>query len=31
MGMQTEIKHSNYTLEELLGPLNEIEKKYAQR
>lgn len=29
MGMQEGIKISSYNLEDLLGPLNEIEKKYA--
>jgi DNA processing protein len=31
MEMQTGIKISSYTLEELLGPLNEVEKKYAPK
>jgi len=29
--MKVGIKNSNYTLEELLGPLNEVEKKYAPK
>jgi len=31
MGMQKGIKTSNYNLEDLLGPLNEVEEKYAPK